>query len=108
MSDDNVIDPQAERAIAKVRLLMLIAGATTFIALAAVLGVIGYRLFHLGGRAQALDVTEMVPQGARIVSVGASADRIVVTVDIGGAVEVRTFDADTLKPTGRLSFPNAP
>ena len=31
-------------------------------------------------------------------------DRIVVTVDVGGAVEIRTFDAATLRPAGRLRF----
>ena len=31
-------------------------------------------------------------------------DRIVVTVDVGGAIEIRTFDAKTLRPAGRLRF----
>jgi hypothetical protein len=31
-------------------------------------------------------------------------DRVVVTVDVGGVVEVRTFDAATLQPVGRLRF----
>jgi hypothetical protein len=108
MSDDKAIDPQAERTIAQVRRLMMIAGATTFIALAAVLGVIGYRLFHAGGSAPAADMTAQLPKGARIMSVAASADRIIVTVDINGATEVRTFDARTLKPEGRLNFATSP
>jgi hypothetical protein len=32
----------------------------------------------------------------------------VLTLDIGGATEIRTFDAKTLKPVGRLSFVNEP
>jgi hypothetical protein len=35
-------------------------------------------------------------------------DRIVVTVDTGGAIEIRTFDARTLKPAGRLRFATEP
>jgi hypothetical protein len=32
----------------------------------------------------------------------------VVTLDIGGVTEIRTFDAHTLKPAGRLKFVNEP
>jgi hypothetical protein len=35
-------------------------------------------------------------------------DRLVVTLDIGGVTEIRTFDAHSLKPTGRLKFANEP
>ena len=35
-------------------------------------------------------------------------DRIAVTVDAGGAIEIRTFDLKTLKPTGRLRFATEP
>jgi hypothetical protein len=35
-------------------------------------------------------------------------DRLVVTVDIGGAIEIRTFDAKSLKPAGRLKFATEP
>jgi hypothetical protein len=35
-------------------------------------------------------------------------DRLVVTLDIGGVTEIRTFDARSLKPTGRLKFANEP
>jgi len=31
-----------------------------------------------------------------------------VTLDVGGTTEIRTFDAQTLKPMGRLKFANEP
>jgi hypothetical protein len=32
----------------------------------------------------------------------------VVTLDIGGTTEIRTFDAHSLKPVGRLKFVSEP
>ena len=46
-SDDPVAANPPE-ALAKVRLLMLISAVTTAIAIAAVVGVIGYRVYHTG------------------------------------------------------------
>jgi hypothetical protein len=93
---------------ARVRRLMLIAGLTTALAVAAVLIAIGYRLFHAEGSAVTTDITATLPKGARIVSTGVAGDRLVVTLDIGGATEIRTFDAKSLKPTGRLKFVSEP
>jgi hypothetical protein len=87
---------------------MLISGVTTLIAIAAVAGVIGYRVFHAEGSAPAADVTAMLPKGARVAAITAAGDRIVVTIDLGGALEARTFDARTLAPAGRLRFVNEP
>jgi hypothetical protein len=50
----------------------------------------------------------MLPKGAKIVATGVSGERLVVTVDVGGTIEVRTFDARTLQPAGRLRFANEP
>jgi hypothetical protein len=54
------------------------------------------------------DVTATLPKGARIVSTGVAGDRLVVTLDVGGVIEIRTFDAHTLKPAGKLKFANEP
>ena len=89
--------------VAKVRWLMLISAATTLIAIAAVIGVIGYRVFKAEGSAPA-DVTALLPKGARVISAAVAEDRIAVTLEWGGAIEIRTFDAKTLRPTGRLRF----
>ena len=107
MSDnEKPIDSEAARAIAKVRRLMMIASVITFIAVAAVLGVIGYRVFHLGGSVSSsgafVDVTAALPAGARVISTAVGSDHIVVTIEVAGGVEVLTFDPDTLKPLGRL------
>jgi hypothetical protein len=107
--DDKPLDPAAARMVAKVRWLMVISGATTLLAVAAVLGVIGYRLFRVeGSTAAQADVTALLPKGARILSTAVAEDRIAVTVDAGGAIEIRTFDLKTLKPTGRLRFATEP
>jgi Na+/proline symporter len=108
MSDERPLSPDAERAIAKVRRLMLIASVTTFLALAVVLGVIGYRVFHLGGSAPEpvsfADATAALPAGAKVLSTAIGADHIMVTIDVGGTVQILTFDPDTLKPLGRLQL----
>jgi len=105
--DEAPLDPAAARIVAKVRWLMLIAGATTLLAIAAVIGVIGYRVFKAEGSAAA-DVTALLPKGARVISAAVAEDRIAVTLDVGGTIEIRTFDAKTLKPTGRLRFATEP
>jgi hypothetical protein len=108
VDDDEALDPAAARMVAKVRWLMLISGATTLLAVAAVLGVIGYRVFKAEGSAAAADVTALLPKGARVVTIAAAADRIVVTIELGGTLEARTFDLKTLKATGRLRFATEP
>jgi hypothetical protein len=94
---------------ARVRRMMLIAGLTTGLAVAAVLVAIGYRLFKAEG--SVVNTAEMVatlPKGARIVSTTVAGERVVVTIDIVGVTEIRTFDAHSLKPIGRLRFVNEP
>ena len=95
--------------LARVRRMMMIAGLTTAIAVGAVLIVIGYRLFRSQGCvATTADVTAVLPKGARVVGTAVAGDQLVVTLDIGGATEIRTFDARTLKAVGRLKFANEP
>src|SRR5437870_5535631 len=76
-------------------------------AMVAVIGVIGYRVFKAEGSAPA-EVIAPLPKGARVVATALAEDRIVVTLDVGGAIEIRTFDAKTLKPIGRLKFASEP
>src|SRR5215469_13368169 len=105
--DEAPLDPAAARIVAKVRWLMLISGATTLVAIAVVFGVIGYRVFKAEGSAPA-EVTALLPKGARVIATAIAEDRIVVTIDMGGTIEIRTFDAKTLKPAGRLKFATEP
>lgn len=108
MSETVAPDPTPEQAalIARVRRMMLIAGLTTAVGVGALLVAIGYRLFRTDGSVQVTDVTATLPKGARIVSTATATagDRLAVTVDIGGATEIRTYDAKTLKAVGRLKF----
>jgi hypothetical protein len=110
MTETFAPEPTQEQAalFARVRRMMLIAGLTTALAISAVLVAIGYRLFRSEGSTVAADTISMLPKGARIVSTAVAGDRLVVTLEIGGATEIRTFDARTLKPTGRLTFANEP
>src|SRR5437879_7024357 len=98
--------PTAERAalFARVRRMMVIAGLTSALAVCIVLIAVGYRLYRGEGSATAStsDVTATLPKGARIVATGTAGERLVVTLDIGGVTEIRTFDAKTLKPAGKL------
>jgi hypothetical protein len=112
MSQTEIPAPTAEQAalFARVRRMMLIASLTTAVAISAVLVAVGYRLFKSEGSAAATsnDVTALVPQGTRVTSTAIAGDRLVVTLDIGGATEIRIFDAQTLKPVGRLKFTTVP
>jgi len=110
--DDEPLSPAQARIVARVRWLMLISGIATVLGIAVVITVIGYRVFNSDGRAgpaqataeATAEATALLPKGARVVSTAVAGDRIVVTVDVGGAVEIRIFDAKTLRPQGRLRF----
>ena len=113
-------DSDAERVIAKVRKLMLVSMAVTVIAVGAVFGFIGYRIFKGEGttaktadklpEASAIpaDMTLAIPRGARVIQSAVAADRLVITLEIDGKIEVRTFDVKTLQPAGRINFSAAP
>jgi hypothetical protein len=96
--------------VARVRWLMIISGLTTLIAIAAVTGVIGYRVFRAGGSgvAAAAEAIVALPKGARVVASAVADERIVLTLDIGGTTELRIFDVKTLKQTGRIRFATEP
>src|SRR2546429_7524349 len=102
--DEKPLDPAAAGIVARVRWLMLISGATTFIGVAAILGVIGYRVFKSEGSAAPADTTALLPNGARIVSTAVAEDRLAVTIDVNGAIEVRTLDLRTPRQVGRPPF----
>ena len=109
----NQADAATAGLAARVRLMMLISGLTTMIAIAAVIGVIGYRVYHSGSSASPVAqgiVSDIVtlPKSARVTATAVAGDRIVVTLDIGGATEIRTFDSKTLKEAGRIRFATEP
>jgi len=112
MTDTVAPEPTPEQAalMARVRRMMLIAGLTSALAVAVVLIAVGYRLYRGEGSpaAAATDIIATLPKGARIVSTAVAGERLVLTLDIGGVTEIRTFDAKTLKPVGKLKFVNEP
>ena len=112
MTDTVAPEPTPEQAalFARVRRMMLIAGLTSALAVAVVLIAVGYRLYRGEGSPAAAnaDIIATLPKGARIVSTAVAGDRLVLTLDIGGVTEIRTFDARTLKPAGKLKFVSEP
>jgi hypothetical protein len=112
MTDTVAPEPTPEQAalMARVRRMMLIAGLTSALAVAVVLIAVGYRLYRGEGSPAATptDIIATLPKGARIVSTAVAGERLVLTLDIGGVTEIRTFDAKTLKPAGKLKFVSEP
>ncbi|MCW5683311.1 MAG: hypothetical protein KIT85_02860 [Pseudolabrys sp.] len=113
--DEKPLDPAAARIVAKVRMLMLIAGATMMIGIGAIFAVIGYRVFRSEGSApvppaavSVNDVNAALPRGAKVIAVAMNADRLAVTIEVAGATEVRLFELGTLRPAGRLRLTSEP
>jgi hypothetical protein len=106
--DEKPLDPAAARIVSRVRWMMAISAFTTFAAVIAVLAVVSYRLLRSDGSASATEVTALLPKGARIVSTAVADDRIAVTVEVNGGIEIRTFDLRSLRQTGRLRFATEP
>jgi len=88
---------------------MAISVLFTGVAVAAVLGVIGYRVFrNEGSRAPAADVKANLPAGARVLSTTVADGRIVVTIEAAGRTELRVFDLQSLEPRGRIELSSSP
>jgi hypothetical protein len=104
IADDEPLSPAQAQIVSRVRWLMVISGVATMLGIAVVISVIGYRVFKSDGRAGPAEATVLLPKGGRIVQTAVAGDRIVVTIDVGGALEIRTYDAATLRPAGRLRF----
>ena len=101
LGDRQPLDPAQAKLFARVRTLMLVSGIATMLGIGVIIAVIGYRLFRTEG---SIEATAQLPRGARIIQTAVAGDRIVVTIEIGGAIEIRTFDTRTLRPEGRLQF----
>jgi hypothetical protein len=116
------LDPDAARTLGNIRRLMLVSNLFMVVAIAAVLVVVGYRIYRTDQAAPPPpppppapaepkipnDMTLTLPRGARIVATAIAGDRLVLTLEIDGAPEIRTFDIKTLQPAGRLSFTTVP
>jgi len=97
-------ESETAHLVARARVMMIISALTTALAIAAVVAVIGYRVFASGIGPTGGEDAIALPKGARVVSMAASAGRIAVLLDVNGTSEIRTFDIKTLKQTGGLHF----
>ena len=97
------LDLEAAGVVTKVRRLMVVATLTTFLAVAAIIAVIGYRVFKGDERAPSVTTgSAAIPAGAKVLSTAIGDGRLVVTVETNGAIELLSFDLNTLKPVGRV------
>ena len=89
---------------------MLIASLTTVVAVGAVFGVIGYRVFKSGESAPLPPggVAASLPAGAKVLSSAIGEGHIVLTVEAGAAIELHTFDLKTLRPLGSVRLAPKP
>ncbi len=107
--DGKPLDPAAQAVVNKVRRMSMISGIATVLGISVVITMVGYRIYKSSESAPTqVDVVAMLPKGANVISTGTSADRVVVTIEIGGVTEIRTFDARSLQPAGRLRFASEP
>ncbi|QTL01838.1 hypothetical protein J5J86_13580 [Aquabacter sp. L1I39] len=97
------LTPEQERVLRKVRRFSMVSGLIMVLGLASVFGVIAYRMLR-DKVASPGEITTTLPKGAEVVSTAVSGDTLVLTLKVGGTVEIRTFRLDTLAPTGRLKF----
>lgn len=104
--DGKPLDPAAQAVVDRVRRMSMLSGIATVLGISVVIVMIGWRLYRAGDAPPPpqVDVLSMLPKGAKVIAAQTAGDRLVVTVDVNGAMEVRTFDTRTLQPAGRLRF----
>jgi len=107
--DGDDFSPEQARVVARVRRLMfgsLLVMAAGFLA---VFGVIAYRLYASAERGRPpIGETLNLAHGARVLSTAAAGNRLVVTVENAGLVEVLIYDLETLAPKGRFVIKPSP
>jgi hypothetical protein len=99
----NSSESETAHLVARARVMMMISGLTTILAIAAVVVVIGYRVFNTR-TGPIVDATLTIPKNAHVIATLATATAISVTLDIDGKTEVRIYDRKTMQQTGRLHF----
>jgi hypothetical protein len=100
----NSSESEAAHLVARARVMMAISALTTLLAIAAVVVVIGYRVYGAPGNSTITNGTVNLPKGARVISTNVTASTIGVTIDVNGAQELRIFDRKTMQQVGRLRF----
>lgn len=114
-------DAAAAQLIARVRRLMVATILVTLLAVGGLFAFIGYRIYK---SEEAIDkkvdkiplqvptptpeVMLSLPSNARIIQAGVAEERLVITLEIDGKIEVRTYDVKTLEPAARMGFSTTP
>jgi len=106
--DDEPLDPAQARVVRRLRGLMLFSGLVMVGGFLVVFGVIAYRLSAGAERGRSAESTVSLPKGARVVSTAVSEGKLLITIEIAGATEVRVYDLATLEPRGRMTFKTEP
>src|ERR1700674_4501875 len=101
-------DAAERRVVRKLRGMMIGSSLVMIVGFLAVFGVIAYRLSSGAERSRAPEAALQLPAGARVVATAVGEGRLLVTIEVGGATEVRIFDLNTLEPRGRLRLSPQP
>jgi hypothetical protein len=108
-SDGDDLSPGQARVVQRVRRLMfgsLLVMAAGFLA---IFGVIAYRLYASAERGRPpIEETLNLSRGARVMSTAATGNRLLVTVENAGIVEILIYDIETLQPKGRFTIKPTP
>ena len=108
-SDGDDLNPEQARIVLRVRRLMLGSLLVMAAGFLAVFGVIAYRLYAGAERGQPpIDATLNLARGAKVLSTSAAGNRLVVTVENAGLIEVLIYDLETLQPKGRFAIKQTP
>jgi hypothetical protein len=101
-------ESETARLVARARVMMIISMLATLLAIAAVVTVIGYRVYGGGTAGPTTEDVVTLPKGGRVVSMAASAGRLAVMVDVSGTTELHVFDLKTMKEVVHLHFATEP
>ncbi|WP_127091377.1 hypothetical protein [Aquabacter cavernae] len=101
------LTPEQERVLRKVRRFSSVSILVMVLGVMCVLGVIAYRMLTSKNPSPG-EITATLPKDSRIVSTAVSDGLLVLTLDVGGLVEVRTYHLTTLAPAGRMRFAAEP
>jgi hypothetical protein len=103
--DGKPLDPAAQAVVDRVRRMSMLSGIATVLGISVVIVMVGWRIYRGASTPPPqVDIVATLPKGAKVVSTAVAGDRMLVTVEVGGAIEIRSFDAGTLQPLGRLRF----
>ncbi len=101
-------DAAERRVVRKLRGMMIGSSLVMIVGFLAVFGVIAYRLSSGTEKVRAPEASLQLPAGARVISATVGEGRLLVTIEVAGATEVRIFDLNTLEPRGRLRLSPQP